>query len=63
VPFALPADPGQPARVVTPTVFTVSVAGALVALPDEFVTMHWNWSPLIAEVVPLTTRVDVAEPL
>src|SRR5580658_9666030 len=63
VPLALPEDPGHPASVVTPTLFTVRLAGALVALADEFVTTHWNWSPVIADVVPSTTSIGVADPL
>jgi hypothetical protein len=49
--------------VVTPVVFTVRLAGGLVTLPVPLETMHRNWSPVIADVVPLTTSVEVAEPL
>ena len=62
VPLTLPADPGHPAIVVTPIALTVRVAGELLWLPVAFWTVHLNWSPPMAKVVPLTTRVDVSVP-
>lgn len=48
--------------VVTPLAFTVSVDESVVAEPEAPLTRHWNWSPVIASVVPRTTSVEVAEP-
>jgi hypothetical protein len=48
--------------VVTPVTFTVRLTGALVTLPEDALTTHWNWSPVIAVVVPSTTSMEVAEP-